>query len=595
MSETTPERDNSVDNEKRRWKRHRADARSARERGVVIIWFALILVALLGVAGFAVDLSNWWVQAQRLQKAADAGAHAGVVYLPADLGSARTTATREVGRNGYPLSGSNKNADATITQEPTNPNRLRVSLTTKIPTYFVSLLGVNDVTITRQAVAEFISPVPMGSPQNKIGNDPEDNDPGTQMWINISAPKTGKEQGDKYHSQVCTASPAEVGCTGSSNDDYDKEGYFFSMKVSQVVPGQPLVFEVFDAAWVNNGLTCGSYMPTASQITQLKTKFPDAATRYASAAYCAGDGHPGSGKSTVMDTTFIVRGPDSTPWSHLDNPVINTSTCKPVTVPGYNPANESNNTNRTNGIYNKLMAESTINPNDGVITFAEAYRRFTRICSIPAGSVTTGEYVVQVRTNAKAASPLVADSTVATNGHNKMSFRAGFGTSGAKSLNGSAVTIAALGKLPIYANAVGANTEFYLARVLPYDAGRTLRILLFDMGESSLAGQLQVVPPVEYGSTFSGCKFELDSGKPLTVVPSQCKVTNVYSTSANNYMFNGHEFIIDVPIPENYTCSDNTPTGCWIKMKVAYPNGAVVNDATTWSAAILGNPVRLVE
>ena len=44
------------------------------ERGVVVIWFALMLIVLLGIAGFAVDLSNWWVQSQRLQKAADAGA-----------------------------------------------------------------------------------------------------------------------------------------------------------------------------------------------------------------------------------------------------------------------------------------------------------------------------------------------------------------------------------------------------------------------------------------------------------------------------------------------------------------------------------------
>lgn len=563
-----------------------------RERGVVIIWFALMLIALLGIAGFAVDLSNWWVQAQRLQKAADAGAHAGVVYLPGDPGTAASTARRELGRNSFAVTGANKNAEATINPEPNNPNRLRVSVSTKVSTYFVALLGVNEITLTRQAVAEFISPVPMGSPENKLGNDPEINDPGTQMWLNISAPNTGKEQGDKFHSKVCSASPKEVGCNGTNNDEYDDDGYFFSMKVSQVVHGQPLVFEVFDAAWVNNGLTCGENMPSSSQISTLAWTFPDAATRYSSQNYCAGDGHPGSTLASVMDTTFIVREPDNTPWTHLDNQVVNTATCKPVTVPGLNPAKESK---PKEAIYNKLLADSVINPNDGVVTFAEAYRRFTPICTIPAGSVTTGEYIVQVRTNAKAAAPLVTDPSVSTNGHNKMSFRAGFGAAGAKAINGSSVTIAALGKLPIFANAKGADTRFYLARVLPYDAGRTLRILLFDMGESSNSGELQVLPPAEYGSTFTGCKFELDNGASLNVQPNQCKVTGVYSTSGNGYKFNGRQFIIDVPIPQNYTCSANLPTGCWIKMKVVYPSGATVNDATTWSAAILGNPVRLVE
>jgi hypothetical protein len=59
--------------------------------------------------------------------------------------------------------------------------------------------------------------------------------------------------------------------------------------------------------------------------------------------------------------------------------------------------------------------------------------------------------------------------------------------------------------------------------------------------------------------------------------------------------FDGKLLTIDVPIPTNYDCDDASATGCWVKIKAQYPSGATVNDATTWSAAILGNPVRLVE
>ena len=158
--------------------RHRLSARRARlerrwreERAAVLVWFALMLVMLIGFAGFAVDVSNWWLQAERLQRAADAGAHAGVVFLPADLPSARTTARSEIAKNGYTTTGATPEATATITQEP-NPNRLRVSLTTQVPSYFVQLLGVDSVTLTRDAVAEFVAPVPMGSPENKLGTTP---------------------------------------------------------------------------------------------------------------------------------------------------------------------------------------------------------------------------------------------------------------------------------------------------------------------------------------------------------------------------------------------------------------------------------------
>lgn len=575
----------------------------------MLVWFALMLTMLIGFAGFAVDLSNWWLQAERLQRAADAGAHAGVVFMPADVTSARSTARSEIAKNGYRTTGTGATATAVINQEP-NPNRLRVTLTTTVPSYFVQLLGVDDVTLTREAVAEYVGPVAMGSPENKLGNDPENTDPGTQMWVNLSAPNTTKTQGDRYQSRVCAGTEAE--CSGTTNPEYSQDGYFFSVDVSSPLAGQPLLLQVFDAAFVNTGFTCADpvsgssstyLMPSASQVTNLATRFPDAAVRYGSIAsglsgtalanaqrYCPGDGHA---SSAVMDTTYIVRAPDDTPWNSTDNPVVDIAGCRPVTVPGYNPNTASTVTARGQVIHNLLMDPVTgrVDPNDGVLSFAETFRRFSTVCTIPAGQVQTGKYLLQVRSNARAATPTVYDATVATNGHNKFSLRVGFGTTGAQSLSGSRVTISALGRLPVFANSQGADTRFFLARVLPYDAGRTLRISLYDMGEASQTGILQVLPPSEFAASFSGCAFRRSDGATLSTNASTCTLSNV---NASN-QFDGKIITIDVPIPQNYTCASNSPTGCWVKIKAQYPSGATVNDATTWSAAILGNPVRLVE
>ena len=580
--------------------------KSRRERGVVVVWFALMLIVLLGFAGFAVDLSNWWFQAERLQRAADSGAHAGVVFLPGDLTKATTTARNEVAKNGYSTTGAAANATITVNQEP-NPNRLRVKLTTEVPSYFVGLLGVDSVSLTREAVAEYVAPVPMGSPENKLGNDPENTDPGTQLWVNISAPRTAKEQGDRYQSQRCGARTF-FACNSASpyvNPEYDTDGYFFGMDVTSIGSGS-LRFQVYDAAWVHTGFTCevARTMPNSSQITTLRAKFADAATRYGSVnsglsgsaltaaqKFCTGDGHPGA-SGTAPDTTFIFRRPDNTPWNNTDNPLV--PSCPPVTVPGYNALWQSNTTNQQNYVFNLLNGTTTgrVDPNDGVLTFAETFRRFATFCEIPAGSVETGEYIVQVRTNARAASPLVYDSTIVTQGHNKMSFRAGFGSTGPTSLNGSNVTVSALGRLPIFANASGADTRFFLAKVLPYDAGRTLRINLFDIGESDKQGSLQVLPPPEFASTFSGCAITRDDSASLSVNSGTCTLNSV---GGSGNTFDGRMLTLDVPIPENYDCNDHLPTGCWVKIRASYPVGAVVNDATTWSAAILGNPVRLVE
>lgn len=574
--------------------------RNRKERGIVVVWVALMLVALIGMCGFAVDLSNWWLQSERIQRGADAGAHAGVVFLPGDLPSASNIARAETAKNGYRSTGSNQNATVAVTQEP-NPNRLRVRVTTEVPTYFVRVFGINSVELTREAVAEYVAPVPMGSPQNKLGNDPEGVDPGTQLWVNLAGPRTAKEQGDRYSNVTCSG--GEFGCTGTTNNEFDRDGYFFGMDVQSVSAG-PLRFQVFDAPWVNTGATCSEQytMPNASQITNLALKFPDAPTRYGSTRsglsgaalaaaqeYCTGDSLPGT-SGTAPTTTFIFRGPDDTPWSNTDNPLL--PDCPPVVVPGYNSLWESNNTNRQNYLYNLLMhpVQGSIDPSDGVLTFAEMFRRFATFCEIPQARVELGTYVIQVKTSARPSDPFGSDPTLTTRGHNKMSFRAGFGTDGLAAVDGSDVTIAALGRLPIFANAEGADTRFYLARVLPYDAGRTLRINLFDMGEASQAGSLQILPPQEFAATFSGCSISRDNGGSLSVNSSTCTLSNVSSSA-----FNGRLLTLDVPIPTNYTCDQNSPTGCWIKVRASYNNGVTVNDATTWSAAILGNPIRLVE
>ena len=60
-----------------------------------------------------------------------------------------------------------------------------------------------------------------------------------------------------------------------------------------------------------------------------------------------------------------------------------------------------------------------------------------------------------------------------------------------------------------------------------------------------------------------------------------------------NGYYNERTVTVDLPIPDGYTCNPAVGTECWITVLADF-NGPV-NDTTTWSAAILGNPIRLVE
>ncbi len=564
-------------------RRRRWAERSRRERGVVLVWFTLLLVAILGFVGFAIDLSNWWFQAQKLQRAADAGAHAGVVYLPADLTSATSTARAEVAKNGYRSSGGNQNATVAVRQEA-NPNRLRVGVTTDVDTFFVSIFGIDHVELHREAVAEYVAPIPMGSPENKLGNDPARGDVDAQLWVNVAGPTSTKGSGDRHQAKVCGTGVA--GCSntqlpGINNDEYSYDGYVFSVRVKQKVAGQPLLFQVYDPAFAYVGDKCETNIatyPTAAQLDQLRTWYGnDAPQRYAGGltSWCTGDQKINGRADTV--TTFIVRAPDQTPWNDLDNPVVCTET-----MPYWDLSTGAT-------IYDRLYGERNSAQRDGKAPwiFSEVFRRNVNICSIDANDVELGDYILQIRSNANTADPTAYDGSVTSGGHNRFSIQAGFGETGAAQLDGSRVTVNAKGRLPIYANANSASTNFYLARILPFDAGRTLRISLYDISDVGDSGDMQIRPPSEYGSTFSGCSFANDTNKSMTYSSNTCTLV------VPNGYYNERTVTVDIPIPDDYTCDAASPTGCWITVLASFDGP--VQDTTTWSAAILGNPVRLVE
>src|SRR5262245_52401801 len=81
--------------------RHEPEALNGEDGGFVIVWMALLLLVLLAFCGFGIDVANWLFVGQKEQRAADAAALAGSVYMPNDFAGGRTAAIAIAGRNGY--------------------------------------------------------------------------------------------------------------------------------------------------------------------------------------------------------------------------------------------------------------------------------------------------------------------------------------------------------------------------------------------------------------------------------------------------------------------------------------------------------------
>lgn len=57
-----------------------ASTNDRSETGAVLVFVCVILTTLLSLTAFVVDIANWYLHAERYQRAADAAALAGAVY-----------------------------------------------------------------------------------------------------------------------------------------------------------------------------------------------------------------------------------------------------------------------------------------------------------------------------------------------------------------------------------------------------------------------------------------------------------------------------------------------------------------------------------
>jgi Flp pilus assembly protein TadG len=147
--------------------RARRTTRTARERGQVLVIFAGAMIALVALCAVVVDVAWYWTSNLRMQRAADAAALAGVVWLPGNQGKASIVARDEAAKNGY--TNGVDGVVVTPSYDKKNPRRIKVAITGPVGTLFARAVGINSWPAARSAKADYVLPVPMGSPQNYYG------------------------------------------------------------------------------------------------------------------------------------------------------------------------------------------------------------------------------------------------------------------------------------------------------------------------------------------------------------------------------------------------------------------------------------------
>jgi hypothetical protein len=501
---------------------------------------------LIGAVAFAVDVGWLYLNGSWQQNAADASALAAVVALPTDneawpASTAYQTAVDLAGTNGY-ASGETSPREVFNDFGVKLPNQIEVEITREVDTFFMKAFGIDSVTVTRTARAEFVPPLQLGSDESNLGTFPDDlpvcdefgqpagacldpDDPATWggvnvgYWVALNAAYTAKEHGDPFMTR-CQLSSSINNCS-SLNAEYNPDGWYYAVSVP---PGAgSLSIDLFDARFWGGVLTS----PTG-----------------------AGDvlWYFNGGPST----TFRVFAPDQTPTNPADN--------------------------------NQLLCNQTLAPdNSGFITGGDPSSfEVTNLCNTFVGP---GVYVVQV---------------TAGQGHGVNGFSIRPTTSG------SPAAVYGIGRMSIKANSPSSNPVFKLVKVTPVYAGKTIKVSLFDPGEAAGAAWVSfegrasgldcLITVRRAGGAVDGpwTPQQAPGGSPPGG-NSSCYVQsapNFGGGGGGGSEYNGDWIDFSFDVPEDYSCNPNGQD-CWWTVRYTF-QADEVRDRTSWGAVVEGQPIRLV-
>jgi hypothetical protein len=520
--------------------RSRARAGDDREGGFVMVFIALTLTIMLVFAAFTVDFGSWYTRSAELKRAADAAALAGVVWMP-EFDLAQQAAVDSAARNGF-VDGTN-DISVDVDTVPNNNRELKVTIRDNKAKQFFSKLVTGGQSIGRSSLAEYVLPVPMGSPENVFGSG-DLSLPGQStaqnFWAAVNGYCAGHESGDPKLAWWESYSTSG-GCNGNNSaqnaDDYDPNGYLYAINLPK--DASSLKLDVYDGAYNRSGSAMDS-------------------------ALCS--------CSVSITTSYTVYDRNPTP---LDTSDTN------LDALAFSPA-------------------ITMTTNQNQRSWQNDWANLHTWTAPKAGT-----YYVRVQTQAGQNNSIGSNGFVlrAYTGSNYSTCSTITGTS---NYSASCPQLHAVSDMSIYANlgsgGSGSKAQFYLAQIDPIHAGKTMRVNLFDAGEG--AQKLEILDPNGNPATFNwstpcspqtppsgGCS---GSGTSLDVSNTGCPRSGCpqpYSTVNSDSKYSDRFLTIDIPLPSNYTAVYGTKT--W--WKVRYTVGSSSTDRTTWSVNIVGDPVHLLQ
>lgn len=500
-----------------------------RAGGQVLVMFAMTASLLFGILALVIDVGSLWNASIHVQHAAEAGALAGVPYMPGDFTTASSRARTEAAKNGFSTA---KGSVVSPAVNAESNRRLDVTVSHTFGTFFLRIVGVDRVQITRTATAEYTLPVPMGSPLSTYG------DNSGFYWAAAMSQGANRSYGDAYGT-FYNPSPTQ-------NNQYDPNGYQYAIDV-----------------------------PAGAGATSIDLYDP---------TFCAVDDQKGTGDHWIPwnQTNWPAFSIYFTLWSDPAQTPLDYSDDVQVATSG-------------TLFEAKRQVDKSVTFREGSATWpSHAFWSLPDCATDPhhnawwtLTTVTTpGRYRLQVTTT----NPLNVNDQKGTSAENMWGLRALSSDPTYKA------HVFGLGKMVVYANVANGTTLFYLGRIEAVHAGKTMVIQLFDAGDASGNSSIQVLKPTTTGYSAATFSYTADSaavGSKSGTNVTQLRTTISGTAQYNNSWVTITVPLpktYDAPLPPGEPAG--TQGGWW---KIRYTFDSVTTDTTTWQASIRGNPVHLVQ
>jgi hypothetical protein len=508
------------------------------------------------MAALAVDVGSWYVKAQEIQRAADAAALAGVPFMPDFYDDAVIQARATAAKNGFQHGTNGVNVD--VQPVPGNRRRLQVTITDpRVRTYF-GVLVRDQISVARSATAEYVLPVPLGSPRNYLGTGgmvkSQGNFAPEYLYASINGYCTSKENGDQrasFYFQDLSSAGSNCSSSWPLNTEYEETNYQYTIELPKTRNYATDVL-IYD----------GSFDKSSGGGLALD--------------------QDGGGSSTAMATTFVLYQPDQTPLDDFDNPRVDAT--PDVDVPDVSCS--SSGAGRQGAVtFGPASTDTGFTfLSSGNSTFAGS-DKWWQLCRIPASAL-GGRYILRVTNQGTDG---VTDKTQGTNNFGIVATPSSPQRICDARTDATCPKVYANEYLSVRAAATGQTANFFLSEIGPEHKGKKVVINLWDPAEGGKT--IKIRKPTGANSwadqTFS---WKATNNRPNDV--NGTSGNNVDKIDLNNSTmdFNGELITISFTLPTDYNPPATNP---WWQIAYTF-DSSNVTDRTTWSVSIVGDPVHLV-